>query len=194
MKTSNLTKFAIILAIEAIFCFTPLGSLPALGPIVMTLAMIPVIITGITMGVKYASLMGFFAGLFSFIVWTFMPPNPVVAFVFSPFYSFNGISGNFYSLIICFIPRILCGTITAISCALLKNAKATIRYGISGFVGSMINTLGVTLMIALFFGEIYASIVGQSLILIITTTIITSGIPEAILASMSAILLGRLKR
>jgi hypothetical protein len=36
MKTKNktlfLAQFSILPAIEAIFCFTPLGSLPAIGP------------------------------------------------------------------------------------------------------------------------------------------------------------------
>ena len=49
-RTLFLVLFAVILAIEAIVCFTPLGSLPALGPIVATLAMIPVTIAGILMG------------------------------------------------------------------------------------------------------------------------------------------------
>jgi thiamine transporter ThiT len=57
-----LARFAVLLAIEALFCFTPLGSIPALGPIVMTLAMIPVILTGQLMGPGAGSLMGAFAG------------------------------------------------------------------------------------------------------------------------------------
>lgn len=189
-KIKKLTQFAILLAIEAIFCFTPLGSLPALGPIVMTLAMIPVIATGIIMDIKYASLMGFFAGLFSFIVWTFMPPSPM-AFVFTPFYNLGEASGNFFSLIICFVPRILTGTLTSLTVSALKKVCPSIRYGIAGFVGSMTNTLGVVLGIALFFGDIYASMVGQSLILIVMTTIITNGIPEAILAVVVAIAIPR---
>lgn len=51
-------QFALLAAIEAVFCFTPLGSLPAIGPIVATLAMIPVIITSILLGTKAGTLMG----------------------------------------------------------------------------------------------------------------------------------------
>ena len=38
-----LVQFAMLLAIEAVFCFTPLGSLP-IGPMVATFAMLPVIV------------------------------------------------------------------------------------------------------------------------------------------------------
>ena len=88
-KTLFLTRFSILLAIEAIFCFTPLGSLPAIGPIVATLAAVPVVITAIMLGTAAGSAMGAFAGLFSFLVWTFTPPNPMFAFVFTPFFSFG---------------------------------------------------------------------------------------------------------
>lgn len=182
MKIKKMTLFAILLGIEFIFCFTPLGSLPAFGPIVMTLAMIPVIVTGLFMDIKYASLMGFFAGLFSFMVWTFMPPSPITAFIFTPFYSFGEISGNFFSLIICFVPRILTGTFTALV------VKKTNNFGLAAFIGSMTNTIGVMLGIALFFGELYSSLMGQSLITVIAATVLTNGVPEAILAVVIAVI------
>ena len=68
MKRNALIKmvqFSILLALEVIMCFTPLGSIP-IGPMVATLAMIPVILTGILLGVGAGAAMGFFAGLFSF--------------------------------------------------------------------------------------------------------------------------------
>ena len=77
MKRNALIKmvqFSILLALEVIMCFTPLGSIP-IGPMVATLAMIPVILTGILLGVGAGAAMGFFAGLFSFIVWTFISPG-----------------------------------------------------------------------------------------------------------------------
>ena len=94
-RLSFLVKFSILVVIEAIFCFTPLGSLPALGPIVATLAMVPVIVTALILGTKAGAAMGAIAGLFSFIVWTFMPPVPPVAFVFTPFYDYRLYTSNF---------------------------------------------------------------------------------------------------
>ena len=123
-----LTKLAILIAIEIIIAVTPLGSLPAIGLIVMTLAHIPVIIV---LGIKGGLIMGFVYGLLSFLVWTFMPPSPI-AFLFTPFYSLGEISGNFFSLVICFVPRILIGLLTYFFIAIIfKNVKSlaySLRY------------------------------------------------------------------
>ncbi len=188
-KVRFMAQFAILLAIEAIFCFTPLGSLPAMGPIVATLGMIPVIITALTLGTKAGTAMGAMAGLFSFLVWTFAPPTPLTAFVFTPFYTFGEFSGNFGSILICFVPRILVGTVAGLSFHGLSKAmpqKETLCYAISGFLGSMTNTLLVMAGIWIFFGVEYASIAGKSILTIIGLTILTSGIPEAIISLIVA--------
>lgn len=186
-KTLFLVQFSVLLAIEAIFCFTPLGSLPALGPIVATLAMVPVSITAVLLGTKAGTMMGAFAGLFSFLVWTFMPPMPLMAFIFTPFYSLGEFSGNFGSLLICFVPRILVGTVTGVSYKYLSETlhkKSVFSISISAALGSLINTFGVMGGIWLFFGKQYASIAGQTMIYIIGFTILTSGIPEAIVSAI----------
>jgi len=182
-KAVFLSQFGILLAIEAILCFTPLGSLPAIGPIVATLMMLPVAITAILLGPKAGTLMGFFAGLFSFIVWTFMPPSPIVAFIFTPFYSLGEFSGNYGSLLICFIPRILAGTVAGFSYIGAKKAfrgKNVLCFSLSAALGSLTNTIGVLGGIWLFFGNQYSSIAGGAILLIIGSTILFSGIPEAV--------------
>ena len=154
-KTLFLAQFGILLAIEAIFCFTPLGSIP-MGPIVATLAMIPVILVAILLGTKAGTLMGAFAGLFSFIVWTFAPPSPVFAFVFTPFYSVGELSGNFGSVLICFLPRILVGTVAGLSYKALSKRfpeKDILCFSLSAILGSITNTVGVLGGIWLFFGN-----------------------------------------
>lgn len=202
-RTLLLVQFSIILAIEAIVCFTPLGSLPALGPIVATLSHIPVIIAAIMLGTGAGMAMGFFFGLFSFIVWTFMPPLPI-AFVFTPFYSVGNASGNIWSLFICFVPRILIGLVAGTVYKVLskafsrKTGKDVLIYGLSGIFGSLTNTFLVLGGIYLFFGESYAETaeIAYSLLLgVIGTTILTSGIPEAIIGAVAAYGVGRtLKR
>ena len=188
-KTLFMTQFAILLAIEALFCFTPLGSLPALGPIVATLAMIPVVITALLLGTKAGTLMGACAGLFSFIVWTFMPPSPIAAFVFTPFYSLGEFSGNFGSVLICFVPRILVGTITGLTYSVLSKrlpSKNVLCLSLSAALGSLTNTFGVMGGIWLFFGNQYSSLAGGAMLVIIGTTVLTSGIPEAIISAVAA--------
>ena len=166
-KTTFLVQFAILFAIEAVFCFTPLGSLPAIGPIVATLAHIPVILTAILLGTAAGTLMGFCTGLFSMIVWTFMPPaqSVMIAFVFSPAHSFGEVSGNIGSVLICFVPRILVGTVAGLVYSALSKsgAKDWLRYGLAGVLGSLVNTVGVMGGIWLFFGDAYASLFGMAL-------------------------------
>ena len=184
-----LVQFGVLVAIEALFCFTPLGSLPALGPIVATLAMIPVIITALLLGTKAGAAMGGIAGLFSFLVWTFMPPSPIAAFVFTPFYSLGEIQGNFGSILICFVPRILVGLVTGLVYQGLSKKmpkKEVLSMAIAAALGSLTNTFGVMGGIWLFFGTQYATIAGQAMILIIGMTILTSGIPEAVVAAIIA--------
>jgi uncharacterized membrane protein len=189
-KVLFLTQFSILLAIEAVVCFTPLGSLPAIGPIVATLSHIPVIVTAIMLGTAAGAGMGFFFGLFSFIVWTFMPPSPVVAFVFTPVYSLGDFHGNFLSLVICFVPRILIGVVTGAVYTFFskRSVKDIFTLGLSGILGSLTNTLLVLAGIYFFFGKSYAASVGVSynlLLGIVGTTILTSGIPEAFLGGLA---------
>lgn len=83
-KILFLAQFALLLAIELIFCFTPLGSIPIVpGLVVATLAMVPVVITAILLGTGAGAAMGFVAGLCSFLVWSFITPAPT-SFVFTP--------------------------------------------------------------------------------------------------------------
>lgn len=182
-----LTRFSLLLAVEALFCFTPLGSIP-IGPIVATLGMIPIIITAILMGTKAGILMGTCTGIFSLIVWTFMTPNPLIAFAFTPFYTLGEFSGNFWSLVICILPRAMVGLVAgSIHSAMQKrNKNEVLRYTLAGCLGSLTNTIGVMGGIWLFFGAQYASVLNAPILAIIGTTVLTNGIPEAIIAAVVA--------
>lgn len=195
-KTQFLTQFSILLAILAIFCFTPLGSIP-IGPIVATLGMIPVVITGMALGVKSGALMGFFAGLFSFLVWTFTPPNPVTAFVFTPFFNVGEVSGNIFSVLICFVPRILVGVVAGAVCTAITKQRPTadlLRFGLAGALGSLTNTVLVMGGIWVFFGDAYATVLaaavsaeqaaafGGIINALVMLSVLTNGIPEAIIS------------
>ncbi len=188
IKTRHLVQFSILLAILAIFCFTPLGSIPV-GPIVMTVGMVPVVLTAVLMGTAAGSLMGFFAGLFSFIFWTFMPPSPA-AFVFTPFYSFGDMQGNFGSLLICFVPRILSGTVAGLVFNLGRRAgkkPGWLRYVLGGLLGSLVNTVGVLGGIWLFFGEEYAALLGVAMSALLFTTLTTNGLLEMAVSALAAL-------
>lgn len=195
-------KICFLAAIEFIFCFTPLGSIP-IGPIVATLALIPVIITSLAFGKKEGVILGFIMATFSFIVWTFIMPSNPVAFIFTPFSESAGYKGNIGSLIICFVPRILSGLVPALildliapdmrgkhlssDVAVIAQQNKTIyhlKQVIASAMGSLTNTILVMILIYVFFGKSYETIMGQPILLIIATTIITNGIPEALIAGI----------
>jgi len=197
-KVLSLTKFSILLAIEAIFCFTFLGSIPIpFTSVVATLAAIPIVITAIMLGPWAGTLMGFFAGLFSLIVWTMASSNPM-ALIFSPAAKLGEFSGSWLSLIVCFVPRILVGTVSGLLFKVFSKHTENkfISYGVSGLIGSFINTIGVLGLAYIFFAPTLRTILGESLEFsmfdlfqaFVVTTALANGIPEAILAFLSAAL------
>jgi uncharacterized membrane protein len=189
-RTLMLTQFSILLAIQAIFCFTFLGSIP-LPWFTATLAHIPVIVTAMLLGWKAGALMGFFFGLFSFIVWTFMPPSPFMAFMFTPFWTvpgelvghdrFHEYVGNFGSLLICFVPRILIGAFAGLAVKYLPK-KASLNYFAAAIIGSFTNTLLVVGGMFIFFAERIEPIWGRAATAWLGAIITGNGIPEAIVA------------
>lgn len=197
-KTLSIIKFGILLAIEAVFCFTPLGVLPTPGPLVATLAMIPTIMTALLLGPRAGSLMGAFSGLFSLIVWTFIPPpqSRVIAFVFTPFYTLGEFQGNFYSLLISFVPRILVGTVAGLSYQQLLKifdrngskislAKDVFCLALSAILGSLTNTFGVLSGIVLFFGEQYVALASRPMFSVAVDSMLAGGM-EALVAAVVA--------
>ena len=95
---------------------------------------------------------------------------------------------------ICFVPRILIGVVTGLTFQALKHTKnRLLSYGLSGILGSLTNTLLVLGGIYFFFGQDYATAIGSAynlLLGLIVLTILTSGIPEAILGGFAAYAIG----
>lgn len=141
MKKNTLfwVQMSLFTAIELLFCFTVLGSLP-LGPgIVATLAHIPALIAAMTLGKKAGAFIGLVLGISSVIVWTLMPPNPLVAFAFSPFVP----NGNVWSLLISVVPRFVFPIFAAWLFDTLKKRKglvlsASVAAGAGTFVHSLL--------------------------------------------------------
>lgn len=205
-KVLSLTEFSMLLAIEAIFCFTILGSVPIGPTIVATLAMIPVIITAILLGPAAGTLMGVMTGIFSLIVWTFAPANPVTAFLFTPFYSFGGIHGNIWSLVLCMVPRALVGTVAGFSFRFFEWAYRKIfkldkggrksgaaamltpvPFILSGILGSATNTILFLCGVYIFFGPQFAVAIKITTMAVSTVLLglaLTNGVAEAILAAV----------
>lgn len=185
-ETVILAYYALFIAIELVLSFTPLGYIP-FSAISITTMHIPVIIAGILLGVKGGCLIGLVFGITSVINAT-MNPLPT-SFVFTPFYSIGEVSGNFYSLVIAIIPRMMIGIVSALLYQSLKKLKVNqiISTSVCGFIGSLTNTILVMGGIYFFFGADYATAIGvgyQALLTAILGIVTYNGIIEAIAASM----------
>ena len=108
-------------------------------------------------------------------------------------YNFGDINGNIFSLIICFVPRILTGLFTSLSFdffgKIFKEKKHFLKIILSSVIGSLTNTFGVLGFIFLFFGTQYEKIIGQPILIILSTIILTNGIPEAIISAIISVLI-----
>lgn len=187
MELKTTLKICFIVVIETIFCFTPLGTIP-LGPIAATLSMVPVIIASLTFGKKVGMLVGGVFGLYSFIYWTFIMPAFPTAFLFTPFSEAAMYKGNVGSLVICFVPRILAGltpVLVSEMFSLASNNENSIQADVlASIAGSMTNTILVLLLIFIIFGKEYTTIVGQNILNVLGMTVLTNGIPEAIICAI----------
>ena len=185
-KTKRLVILAVFSAIIAVMAFT-VGYIP-LGFMNATIIHIPVIIGTILLGPVDGGILGFVFGLTSLINNT-VRPN-ITSFVFTPFYSLDPrFSGSFKSILICFVPRILIGVIAALLFRALMKTKLNkgISLAVTGFVGSMVNTIFVMGGIYFLYGESYAEAKGMgfsALFKVIMGVVGVNGVPEAIVAAI----------
>lgn len=188
-KTFQMVLTALFMAIVIIMAFVPNLGYINLVVIKATLIHVPVIIGSIVLGPKAGAVLGATFGLTSLINNSLNPS--VLSFAFSPFYSLGEIGGNFFSIIICFVPRILVGVIPYFVykglMALMKSFKArkVISLCVAGAVGSFTNTLLVMNMIYFFFKDEFAaakSIAVDTVYKAILGIIAANGVPEAIVA------------
>lgn len=189
-KTQYMSFMALFLAIQVVLVVTPLGYL-AIGPLSLTTMHIPVIIAAILFGKKAGAQLGFVFGLTSVINATLRPG--ITSFVFSPFITVGTMSGNWTSLLIAFIPRILLGFLAGWMFEILQKKKVNDHVSVvaGALTGAITNTVLVLVGIYVFFGAPYAQAVGISytaLVGVLLGVVSTNGIAEAILGALSALL------
>ncbi len=177
-KTKHFVLLALYVAIEIIIATTPLGSVP-IGPVVATIAHLPVLIAAFTLPKNGGLIMGFVFGLLSFLVWTFMPPSPI-AFLFTPFHSLANMPNSYLSLVVCFAPRMIFGFVADIIVAKAKSYPVLV---VTSLVTSAIHSLLFVLFAYLFFNEAISAIFGTTgLIAFLTLIIVPNGLAEIALA------------
>ena len=180
--TRYLVSVALMAAIVILLANTPLGMIQ-LPIIKATTVHIPVIIGAILLGPSAGAILGAIFGICSLISNTTAPT--LLSFAFSPFLSTTGLAGVVKAIWISVGCRIMIGVISGWLWILFRKLKANsyLSLIITGFVGSMVNTIFVMGSIA---GQYAAAkdVARTAVFGLIMGTVTASGIPEAIAAAI----------
>lgn len=134
MKNKHLlamVKLAMLVALLMIFCFTPIGFLK-IGIVEITFNMIPVVIGAIVIGPAAGAFLGALFGAASF--WQCFGQSTFGTLLF-------GVN-PFFTVLICFVPRILAGLLPGLIFRAMTKKKDNIAaYFVSAAVGSLTNTI-----------------------------------------------------
>lgn len=197
-KILFITQLSILMAIEIIMCFTPMiGTIKIIpGSVEATISFLPAIIASIVLGPVAGSIMGGVAGACSFVYWTFVEPLNPTAAMFTPFHASPIPVSSYWTIIICFVPRILTGLLPGLifnyGNKIIKNNY--VRSGISCVVASLTNTLLVLFGTYFLWGKTYAEGLGMNyhgLLMAIFTIIGTNGVAEVLFTTIVGIPLSK---
>ena len=145
-KTRQLTQLSLLIALEAVMAFTPLGFI-MIPPISITILHIPVIIGAILMGPTYGGILGGAFGVLSMIKATFFAASPA-ELLFSPFAS----GAPVQSAVMCIVPRILLGVAAALLYQLLRQVTKDIAaMAVSCILATLLHSVMVLGAMWLFF-------------------------------------------
>ena len=184
---------ALMMAVIAVLANTPLGMIQ-LPIIKATTVHIPVIIGAIVLGPLAGAILGATFGIFSLISNTMAPT--LLSFAFSPFLSTTGIVGGLKAIWISVGCRIMIGVVAGWFWIWLKQLKVnqSIALALTGFIGSMTNTVFVMGSIYLLLAKQYAEAKEAAVTAVfglIMGTVTASGIPEAVAAAILVFALGK---
>lgn len=180
-KITRMVRIAVLIAIILLLNFTPIGFL-RIGPVDITFLQIPVIIGAIMIGPAAGAFLGLVFGLLSL---SKAPVSPLFAPVFS--------TDPVLVALVCIVPRVLMGWLTALLYKALSKSKvnSVVSYIISGFTGSVLNTMlfigGVIVVLGKFIEGTMADlglITEKTLTAFWVGVGLTNGIPEAIATSI----------
>ena len=178
-KVGRMARMAILVAVIFLLAFTPLGYL-TIGPIAATTVQMPVIIGAVLLGPSAGAILGGFFGLSAVIKVLTMPGADAFAtavLTYSPF----------AYIVIAMVPRILMGLLTGLLGKLLRHKNTFLRFSVTGFIGSALNTIFYLGSLWLLASEVVAAAYGVDLSgvgAIVMTTAVSAGVPEAIISAI----------
>ena len=192
--TSWMVSVALMAAIVIVLANTPLGMIQ-LPIIKATTVHIPVIIGAILLGPAAGAILGGVFGICSLISNTMAPT--LLSFAFSPFMSTTGIPGAVKAVWISVGCRILIGVAAGWLWILLSKCKMNrmAALAVTGFMGSMVNTVAVMGSIYKLLALPYAQVKNVAVDAVwglIMATVTASGIPEAVVAAVLVAIIGKI--
>ncbi len=181
-----LVQVAILATIIAVMNFTPLGML-RLGVIEITFMMIPVIIGAIVCGPGAGALLGAEFGFLSF--WTCLSGSSAFG---AMLLSIN----PFFTALVCLVPRIFMGW----ACGMIFKGLYRNRvpnfwcFSLSGLSGALLNTIGFTGLLVLFFWSseyIQSLAAGKNIFGFLVAFVGLNGLVEAVVCTILAATISR---
>ena len=190
--TRWMVSVALMAAIIIVLANTPLGMIQ-LPIIKATTVHIPVIIGAILFGPLAGAILGGVFGICSLISNTMAPT--LLSFAFSPFLASN-LAGVLKALWISVGCRILIGVVAGWLWILFRKIKLNtyVALAITGFAGSMVNTIMVMGSIYFLLAQQYAEakeVAVTAVFGLIMGTVTASGIPEALAAAVLVAVIGK---
>ena len=175
MKKQNiyrLTVAGMLIALEIILAFTPIGYLK-IGLLSITFLTIPIIIGGITSGVAVSTLLGLTFGITSFVQCFGMDAFGTALFQINPVFTF----------IMCVVSRTLMGFLCGLIYKGLTQTKLpqTLKAGAAAFSAPFLNTLFFMACLIAFFWRtdmIQALAAGKNVFLFLVTLVGVNGLVE----------------
>ena len=174
-RTFQMVLSAMFIAMIILQSFVPfLGNLP-LVVLDITIIHITVIVGGIVLGPRAGFLFGFTWGVCSLIL-AYTSANILSFMIFT-------------NPLISILPRLLMGGLVALFYHKTTKLIASdrLRMAVSGFLGSIMNTVFVLSSIYLLMGNQYAELKGKTvaeLPLFLMSVVMTNGVPEALAATV----------
>ena len=184
-KTKQLTILALMTAVLIIFAFTPIGSIP-IGPLVISLNVIPMAICAIALGPVGGAIAGGIFGLLSFLqCFGIGVPSGMGAVLvgINPFLAF----------IQRFVPRLLDGFLIGYIFQAVRRKNTYAACAVTGFFSAFLNTLFfMTALVALFGNTSYMQELmgGKNILLFICTFVGVNAVVEMIASTIISAAVG----
>lgn len=186
-KPRELTLLGLLTAVLLVMSFTPLGYLN-IGPLAITLNMIPVAVGAIALGPVGGMILGSVFGITSFLQCLGIGGTSamgVILFEIDPFLAF----------VQRFVPRLLTGLLTGfVYLGVKKLANHTLASFVSGFCAAFFNTALFMLLLVWLFGDteyLQGLMGGKNIILFICTFVGINAVFEMLTSTAVSGLLGK---